>query len=178
MGSGTVPVAFDWFGVERHVDTEIFGHTVEDVTSYPQAVTHRDTQAWSNLEFPLRGHDSGVKTGLVVSLDDIATVDFVGSHTAVVGSLGSGESILGPSEGMEIVIEQRVLLFDAEPGLLVAGQLHGFQTLGTVIGVGGFLVVLVGVAQDQTVVAQVERIAVNGNWIEENVGIAAFRLET
>jgi len=54
MGSGTVPVAFDWFGVERHVDTEIFSHTVEDVTSYPQVVTHRDTQAWSNLEFPLQ----------------------------------------------------------------------------------------------------------------------------
>ena len=54
VSSSTVPVAFHWFGVEGYIDTEIFGHSVEDVTGHPQIVTHRDTTARSNLEFPLQ----------------------------------------------------------------------------------------------------------------------------
>ena len=36
--------------------------------------------------------------------------DLVGAHSAVVGALGSREAILGPSEGVTILVQQSVLL--------------------------------------------------------------------
>ena len=85
--------------------------------THPQVVTHGDTLAGSHLELPLQksqkfyslfslslkvrgrylsGHDfsictrdvhSCVEASLVVGLDDVAAVNFVGSHTAVVWAL-------------------------------------------------------------------------------------------
>ena len=43
----------------------------------------------------------------------------VGSDAAVVGSLGSGEAALGPAEGVLVLVQDGVLLLDAEPGVLV-----------------------------------------------------------
>ena len=111
-----------------------------------------------------------------MGLDDIATVDFIGTDTAVVGSLGSRESVLGPSEWMQIVVQQCVLLFDTEPGILVTGCLHGFEASCTVVCFGRLLIVLVRIAEDQSVVAQIERIAVDGHRMQENVRVAAFCL--
>ena len=54
MSASTVPVALHWFRVKSHIDTEVFGHTVEDVTGHPQIITHCDTWARSNLELPLK----------------------------------------------------------------------------------------------------------------------------
>ena len=54
-----------------------------------------------------------------MSLDDVTAIDLVGTNTAVVGSLGSGEPVLGPSEGVHVLVQEGVLLFDSEPGLLV-----------------------------------------------------------
>jgi len=120
--------------------------------------------------------DTSVEAGFVVGLDDVATVDFVGTDTAVVGSLRSGESVLWPTEWMQVVVEQRVFLFDTEPGIFACGRLHGLETSCSVVCLGRFLVVFVRIAEDQSVVAQVERIAVDGNRVQENVRIAAFRL--
>ena len=43
----------------------------------------------------------------------------VSSDAAVVGSLGSREPALGPAEGMLVLVEDGVLLLDAEPRVLV-----------------------------------------------------------
>lgn len=111
-----------------------------------------------------------------MSLDNVAAENFVGAYTAVVGPLRSGESVLRPTERVHIVVEQRVFLLDAEPRLLIGCQLHGFKAGVAVVGLGGLLVVLVRVAQDETVVAQVERIAVDGNWVKVDVRVASFSL--
>ena len=56
-----------------------------------------------------------------MSLDDVTSVDAVGADAAVVGSLGAGEAVLGPAEGVVVLVEEGVLLLDAEPRLLVLG---------------------------------------------------------
>lgn len=54
MGAGTVPVSLHGFGVEGDDNAEIFGHSMEDVSGYPQLVTDRDAFAGSYLVFPLK----------------------------------------------------------------------------------------------------------------------------
>jgi len=123
----------------------------EDEAGNPEVVTDVDTLDGSDLELPLRGHDlgvgaanldTGVEAGLVVGLDDVATKDLGGTDTAVVGSLGSGETGLGPAEGVAIGVEERVLLLDAEPGLVLLDLLKDLVGLvARVGGVGGAIVV-------------------------------------
>jgi hypothetical protein len=81
---------------------------------HPELITHLNSLARSNLELPLGGHDLGVgardlnacvKTGSVVSFDNVSTVDVVGADSAVVRSLGSWVSLLGPSVWVTINIE-------------------------------------------------------------------------
>ena len=82
--------------------------------SHPELITHLNSLARSNLELPLGGHDlgvgardldAGVKTRSVVSFDDVSTVDVVGADSAVVRSLGSWVSLLGPSVWVTVNIE-------------------------------------------------------------------------
>jgi hypothetical protein len=75
-----------------------------------------------------RNVDPGVEAGSVVSLYDISAVDLVGPNTAVVGTLRSGETILGPTEGMLVLIQKGVFLLDAEPGNKVLGTEKVMQT--------------------------------------------------
>ena len=123
-----------------------------------------------------RDIDAGVNGSSVVSFDYVSTKDFVGSNTAIIGSLRSGEPILGPAERVEIGIEQRVLLFDTKPRFEFGSQFHGFQTGVAMVRFGGFLVVLVGVAENQTIVSKTEGISVDGNRIQVHVGVATFCL--
>lgn len=100
---------------------------MEHEPGHPEAVTHLNALARSDLELPLCRHDLGVGSGNVdagvqarpvVGLDDVSAVDLVGSNAAIVGSLGPGEAVFGPAEGMLVLVEQGVLLLDAEPWLV------------------------------------------------------------
>jgi len=70
-------------------------------------ITDVDTSTGANLVLPLSGHDlsvgarnvdTSIKAGLVVDVSDDASEGDVGSDRAVVRSLSSGETIVGPSE--------------------------------------------------------------------------------
>lgn len=50
MGAGAVPVSRDGFRVERHDDSKVFCHSVQDKPGDPQMVSHLDTLARSDLE--------------------------------------------------------------------------------------------------------------------------------
>lgn len=59
------------------------------------------------LEFPLRRHHfsvgsrdlhAGVEAGPVVGLDDLATDHLIGANATVIGTLGTREAVLGPTE--------------------------------------------------------------------------------
>jgi len=117
-----------------------------------------------------------VEASSVVSLDNVAAIDLVGTNTAVVGSLGSGETVLGPSEGVHVLVQEGVFLFDSEPGLLVLGFLHDFIAALSVVGLCWLLVVFVGLAEDQLVVVQPEGVCVDGNGVEVGVRVLALSL--
>ena len=69
--------------------------------------------------------DAGVEAAPVVGLDDVTAVDLVGADAAVVGALGTGEAVLGPSEGVLVLVQQGVLLLDAEPRDKLLGTIVG-----------------------------------------------------
>ncbi len=100
----------------------------------------------------------------------------VGADAAIVGALGSGEPVLGPAEGVAILVEEGVLLLDAEPGRLRLGALHDFVASLAAIGLGRDLVVLIGLAEDELVVAQPERITVDRDGVEIHVRVRALGL--
>jgi len=183
--TGAVPVARDWLGVQAHANTEIFSHSVQEVPGHPEVVTHGDALARTYLELPLCRHnlsvltrnvDTSVEARPVVGLHHITTVDPTGAHTAVVGALGSWEALLGPAIGVTVDIQQGVLLLHTEPGMLVTGRVASLDALGAVVGVRGLLVVLVGLAQHDLVLAQTEGVPIQSAGVQVNVAVAALCL--
>merc|ERR1719427_317680 len=98
-------------------------------------------------------------------------VHSAGTHTTVVGTLGSRESILGPTKWMGVLVEQSVLLLNPEPGVLVLGLLHDLLASLPVVRVGWLLVVFVGFAHHQNVVTATEGIWVNLDGVEVGVRV-------
>ena len=111
-----------------------------------------------------------------MGLNHIPSVNFVGSNSAIVGSLGSGESIFRPSERMQVLIQQSVFLLNAKPRFLILGLDHDFIASLAVIGLSGQLIVLVSFAHDQLVVSQTEGIPIKGHRVQVHIGVATFSL--
>jgi len=63
METSTIPVTWNWLGVERDLGTEFFGDTVEQETSRPEVITQLNTFTRANLKLPLSWHDLGVCSG-------------------------------------------------------------------------------------------------------------------
>ncbi len=100
---------------------------------------------------------AGLDAGVEVGLDDVTADDLVGADAAVVGALRAGEAADREAVGAA-VLEERVFLLDAEPGLLRGVLLgdRGQQRAG-VAGVGR-AVDVVDLAQHQDVVAAPDRV--------------------
>ena len=127
MRTGAVPVALHGLRVERGGDAEVLRDAVEQPAGDPQLVGDLRRGHGADLELPLAGHDLGVDAGEVeaglqagveVGLDDVTAVDLVGADAAVVAALGGREAAEGEAVGAT-VLEERVLLLDAEDRLLV-----------------------------------------------------------
>ena len=103
-------------------------------------------------------------------------VHLVCPDAAVVGSLGSGEAALGPAKGVLVLVQDGVLLLDAEPRVLVLGLLHDLVALLALVGLGGRLVVLEGLAEDELVVAAAEGVGVHGDRREVRVRVLTLGL--
>lgn len=93
VGTSSIPVALNRFWVQRNDHTEFFSHTVQQVSCYPQMVSHVYSFTRSDLELPLGRHDfcvtasnldSSIQTGTVVGLYYVTSVNFVGPYTTVV----------------------------------------------------------------------------------------------
>ena len=111
-----------------------------------------------------------------MGLDDLTSDDAIGTDSAVVGSLGSGETVLGPAQGPAVEVQEGVFLLDTEPGLLSLGQLHGLGRGGALVRLGRRHVGEVGVAEDQDVVVAAERVLVDGLGQEVDVAVATLGL--
>ena len=79
-----VPVALKGFRVEGNLYTPLLCNSNEEIASDPEFISHGNTVARANLEFPLRRHnfgvdatdpDASIKTGTIVSFDQIAGND-------------------------------------------------------------------------------------------------------
>jgi hypothetical protein len=101
-----------------------------------------NTVAWTNLEFPLGGHDLGVGTGdldasvqasLVVSLDDVSAENLASTNTTVVWALGTWETVDWPSIRPVAHVEEGVFLLKTEPWLVDLVGLHELSTLMAVV---------------------------------------------
>ena len=203
VASRTVPVTLlEWLGMERYLDTPLFGYTNEEEAGHPEVVTHRDTLAGTNLELPLRRHDLGIdtryiNTGVeacaVVSLDQITSEDFASAlrqagetrgwrterrgilrtNTTIIGTLGAWEASLGPTEWLVIRIKEGVLLLETEPGLVLLDGVHHLLGMMTVVSPVGSTVVVVGLGEDEDVIATTEGIPEDGGWAKVDIGIVA-----
>merc|ERR1719422_2038732 len=112
--------------------------SVEKVSADPEVVAHVDSLSGANLVLPLGGHhlgvgsrdpDASIEASSVVSLHNVSSIDIAGTDSAVVRALGSGEAVLGPTEGMTVLVEKCVLLLNSKPGMMVFGLLHHLGAL-------------------------------------------------
>lgn len=182
VATSTVPVTGDSLGMERNLDTPLFGDSDQEVTGKGEVVTHLDTLAGTNLELPLRRHDLGVDTrdvdtriqaSAVVSLDEITGENATSTGTTVVRTLRTGETTLGPTVGTVIHVKERVLLLETEPGLLGRNLGHDLVALVSVVGLVGGAIVVVALGKDDDVVTTTERVGVVGNGTEVDIRVTA-----
>ena len=128
MRAGTVPVAADRLRVERRRDAEVLGDAVEQPARDPQLVGDVEraragptwNSHWPGITSALMPEmrEARVEARVEVRLDDVAAEHLVGADTAVVEALRRGEAALREAE-RAAVLEERVLLLDAEQRLLV-----------------------------------------------------------
>lgn len=104
-----------------------------------------------------------------MSLDNISAVDLARTNTAVVWSLGTGETTDGPAIRSVVHVEKGVLLLQAEPGSLLLVSLHELVALiAVVVGVGGAIGVP-ALANNQDVWALAEGVREDGDGAEIDI---------
>lgn len=139
-----------------------------------------DARAGADLVLPLGGHDlsvdtgdvdTGVQAGTVVSLDDITAVDLAGTDTAVVGTLGTGETTTGPAIRPSISTEESVLLLQTEPEALVGVGLHQAVGFVAVVVLVGASIGIPSLAEDKDVVTLAEGVGVVSHGAKVDIGV-------
>lgn len=199
METSTVPVTGDGLGCEGDLDSKLLGNAVEAETRHPELISNciapvsSHSSAFSKLKLltvnavartdlvlPLCRHDLGVgsrdvdtsvQAGLVVCLDNVTAEDLSGTDTAVVRTLGSGETVLGPAVRPAVNVKESVLLLKAKPELVAFVGLHKDSSIMTeVVGVG-LSVAHPGLAHDENVRPATEWVVVDGDWAEVDIRV-------
>ena len=186
MAARSVPL-WEELWCKRDIHVEVLSDASENVSRHPQVVSDADSLAWSNLVFPLSWHDlcvcsrnidSSIEASLVMNIRDDAAEAVVGSDRAVVWSLGSWVSICWPSERPSSELsarsDKRELLLNSVPGLFILDSVPNL--LGEMSEVSViwdellelFILPLVAFAEHENVVTLSERIAVHGDWLEDD----------
>ena len=109
---------------------------------------------------------------------NVPPVDLSGSHSTIVRSLRSREAILRPTEWMLVIIEQRILLLDPKPGLLILCLLHQLETDLPLVSLHGLVFEVVGVAQDEDVVTLSKWTGIHLDWLKVDIAVITSRLRT
>jgi hypothetical protein len=130
------------------------------------------------LVLPLRRHDLGVGAGdvdagvqasLVVGFYNVSAENLAGADTAVVWALRSGEAVLGPAVWPAVDVKHGVLLLQTKPELLSLVLFHDDGGVVAVVVCVGLAVGHPGLAHDENVVAESERIGVHGYGAEVDI---------
>ena len=139
---GAVPVAQDRLGLQGRVDIEVLGNAEQQPAGDPEVVADERRRKHTDLELPLTHHHFGVgalytqpglQAGGGVTLDDVPPRHFVAAHAAVVRTLWSGETGLGPPHGPP-VLEEGVFLLNPEDRLLIGVLLRRLRARPARIG--------------------------------------------
>jgi len=183
--TGTVPVTWDWFGMEGDLDTEFFGDTVEEIAGHPEMVTHLDTDAWTDLEFPLgrknlsvdtRNLDTRVQARLVVSLDDITAVDVSGTDSTIVWTLWAWETTLWPAIWPSIGVKESIFLLKTEPWNFLLVCLHYSIAFVAVVVLVWSPIWAPGLAHDEDVWKPANWVWEDGYWAEVDIRVVTWSL--
>ena len=160
-------------------------HTVHDVPRDPQVISHLDALTRPHLKLPLGRHHfsvassdlhASVQAAAIVRLHNVSPVHLVSADTTVVGALGTRESVLRPAKRMTVVVEEGVLLLNAEPRSFTLGSLHCFIAGFALVHLCRFVVVVVDLAENQFVLALPEGISEKGDRVEVHIRVVAFAL--
>ena len=95
------------------------------------------------------------------------------TSTAVVRTLGTRETALGPPIGGAVEVEEGVLMLDTEPGNDVLGKLHDLSGMVAEVGPVGGAIVVVALGEDKDVVTAAEGVLEDGRGTEVDIGVAA-----
>lgn len=88
VATSTIPVTLERLGVEGYLDPPLLGDTNEEIAGHPEVVTHRNTFARTDLEFPLSRHNFSIDTtdvnarieaGTIVSFNEVTSKDLSSS---------------------------------------------------------------------------------------------------
>lgn len=108
--------------------------------------------------------------------NDVSSKDLSSTHTTVVRSLGSGETILGPAIGSVVHVKERVFLLETKHGLVRCYSLHALFTAVTVIRLVGRTVIVPAFGNDENIVTSTERVGVDGSRTQKNVRVVTGSL--
>jgi hypothetical protein len=134
-----------------------------------------------DLSVNARDGNISVQASLVVGLHNATTKGVLGTRRAVVRTLGTRVSVLGPTQGGDTIsVEESVFLFDAEPGLLIELLVKIFVGRGTSIGGdGGHLSIRKNsFTEDDDVVASSEGIGEDTHRLQVDLGVTAGGLSS
>jgi len=95
------------------------------------------------------------------------------TNTAIIRTLGTRETPLGPTEWLVIRIKKGVLLLETEPGFMFLDGIHHLLGVVTEVSLVGGTVVVVGLGEDEDVVATTKGISEDGSWAKVDIGIVA-----
>ena len=123
-----------------------------------------------------RNVDASVEAGLVVGLDNVSAEDLAGTDTAVVGTLRSREPVLGPAVRPAGRVEESVLLLETEPELVLLVLLHEKRGGMTEVELVRLAIAHPRLAHDKDVGPAAERVVVDGDGAEVDVGVVTRSL--
>lgn len=106
-----------------------------------------------------------------MGLDDVTAVNLAGTDTAVVRTLGTGETATGPAVGPAIGAEEGVLLFQAEPEALLGVGLHLTVGVMAEVVLVGAAIGIPGLAENEDVVTLAEGVGVECDGAEVDIGV-------
>lgn len=104
-------------------------------------------------------------------LDNVTAVDLAGTDTAVVRTLGAGETALGPGVWPAVGAEDGVLLLQTEPELVLGVGVHQALGLVAVVELVGAAIGVPGLAEDEDVVTAAEGVREDGHGADVDVGV-------
>lgn len=106
-----------------------------------------------------------------MGLNNVTAVNLSSTDTTVVRTLRTGETTLGPSVGLTVLVKEGVLLLKTEPRLLVLVGLHELGALVAVVELVRGTIGVPALSQDEKVVATAEWIGEGGNGAEVDIGV-------